>query len=396
MTKKLLLILTTGASLFTSCRKDLPESKTTQVLIPGPQSLYEVSGTMNTVPGIILLTPSDRSPSSVNQYLMMTNERGEILYNKQLPGAGYNFQKWNIDGKVRYTYLFNDPSSFHLPGMSNGPAVILDELLVEIKRVNLLSNNDIIASSNKPNLDIHDFILLSDDHYITMAYYPKQVTNIPAHLNPAARVTVHANIIQEVRNGSVIWQWDATDYPELYETSVQGNDFTDSTRILDYLHINSFFIDPRDGNLICSFRNTDQVLKINRKTGDIIWRLGGKNSDFALTPHQYFLKQHNATLVDNNQTLLLFDNGDGSRPYSRILEYKLDESSKTVTGFKAFNIPAPYTAFTGGVQKLGSNYFIGGGSGNYILEINPETGERILEMKGPPLYLTYRAHKYLN
>src|SRR6185436_20143917 len=87
-------------------------------------------------------------------------------------------------------------------------------------------------------------------------------------------------------NGVVIWQWDGTDYPEFYSTSVETNDFTNLSKTQDYMHMNSMTIDPRDNNLICSFRNLNQVVKLNRITGNVMWKLGGKNSDFPLTASQ--------------------------------------------------------------------------------------------------------------
>jgi hypothetical protein len=47
----------------------------------------------------------------------------------------------------------------------------------------------------------------------------------------------------------------------------------------------------------------------------------------------------------------------------------------------------------GSVQKMGSRYFIGGGSGNYVLEIDYTTGEKILELKSTANVATYRAYK---
>jgi hypothetical protein len=154
------------------------------------------------------------------------------------------------------------------------------------------------------------------------------------------------------------------------------------------------YIDSSDHNIVCSFRNQNQILKINRSSGAVLWRLGGKNSDFPLFSDQVFLRQHDANPTDNNQTLLIFDNGEATlRPESRVLEFKLDESNKKVLSFKSFTIPEPFTYYMGSVQKIGEEYFIGGGSANYILEINYVTGEKIKEFRGDA-YSTYRAYSF--
>ena len=95
--------------------------------------------------------------------------------------------------------------------------------------------------------------------------------------------------------------------------------------------------------------------------------------------------------MDNNETLLLFDNGDSAtRQQSRGLEFKLDERRKTVRGFKAYNIPEPFSQYMGSVDKIGDDYFIAGGSGNYLLEVNSVTGAKKFELKDS--LALYRAY----
>lgn len=388
------------AVLITSCHKTVdddrlitPQQSANEDTAGLQQNIYKVNVYKETVRSLILLSPYLPSQQDKGR-VMIFNEKGVLVKQKETGGAAFCFRRWVIAGKVRYTYIVNDVTALHLPGQLTGYAVIADENLNEIKKVHLLPHKDIVTGPGYVDLDVHDFILLSDEHYITMSYYPKAVSNIPADLSPHPNVKVVANIIQEIRNGEVVWQWDGTDYPEFYTTSAEGNKYTDSVAAQDYMHMNSMITDPRDNSLICSFRNTDQVLKIERGTGKIIWRLGGRNSNFPLSATQTFLRQHNATLIDDNNTLLLFDNGvSSSRTRSRILEFKLNEATRMVQGFKLYDIPAPFSQFMGSVQKTkAGNYFIGGGTGNYAMEINPATGERFIEFIGDRA--SYRAYKY--
>jgi hypothetical protein len=218
------------------------------------------------------------------------------------------------------------------------------------------------------------------------------VTNIPAYLHPSAQVQVQAPLIEEISNGLVVWQWDGSQDTSFYANSVEENNYGDSLVAQDYMHMNAMYIDPKDNGLVCSFRNQDQVIKINRQTGSIVWRLGGKNSDYRLYSDQVFLRQHNPSLADSGQTLLLFDDGEATlRPESRVVEFRLDEANKVVKSFKSFSIPEPFSSVMGSVQKIGDEYFIGGGSANYILEINYVTGQKVMEFTGSQT--TYRAFK---
>ena len=331
--------------------------------------------------GYLLLSP--RIPNDLQDgKLVIIDLSGNIILEKPINGIASDFRQWKIDGHTWYSYLVYDRNACQVMAAlgSSRHAVILDSALREIRQIHLMPFND-ITTSKKQDLDHHDFILLSLDHYITIASYPKIVHNIPRTLSGAAYSNVAVPVIQEVKNGAVVWQWDASDYPEFYNTSVRGNDFSNTAKVQDYMHINSIFLDPRDGNLIVSFHNLDQVVKINRPTGDIIWRLGGKNSDFPMTADTKFYNQHNATLTDNNQTLLILDNGEkNKRPYSRVLEFKLNENSKYITSFKSYDIPGKFIENQGSVQKIGGDYFICGGDANYFLRNNAATGAKKIKM----------------
>lgn len=325
--------------------------------------------------------------------LMVLDKKGKKIWEKNMPGASIDFRKWQVNGKVRYTYMEIDRTVGTPPlGIWPTTAVVLNESYQEIKRLRLLPFNSRL-SSDPTVLDGHDIIFLDDNHYITLAYFEKAVNNIPASLNPVANCKVVAAIIQEVINDQVVWEWESTNFPELYSSSVEGNVFSNGNVMHDYIHMNSMYVDPTDGNLICSNRNSNQILKISRTDGGILWRLGGTDSNFPMTGDMKFLRQHHATLTDNNQTLLLYDNGHiTERPFSRVLEFRLNEATKTINGFKAFKVPQNiFSQFMASVQKRGDTYFIGAGSEPKILEVNYITNQINFQMQLTDL--SYRAYK---
>lgn len=387
--KKLVLSSITGVLCFLfSCKKDnIPTTS-----IPADlQDIYSVKSLTAPGGGQIFVSPFSNTNS--NGALMILDEKGNVLQQKVTMSMPFNFKKWIVNGSIRYTFFVDNPSIFHIPniGQSTGYVEITDSNFNELNRVHLQSYSGIITGG--VDLDLHDFILIDDNHFYTQSYYQVKVSNIPDSLHPAANVSVVTPVIQEIQNGAVVWQWLGADHPEFYANSVEDNNFFDTTAVHDYMHMNSMVIDPKDNNLICSYRNQNQVIKIDHQTGNILWRLGGKNSDFALTSDQQFLRQHDATIEDDGQTIMLFDNGEATeRPYSRIVEATIDETAKTLKNYSAYNIPEPFTAYTGSVQRNGDIYFIGGGTANYVLEVNYKTGEKLLELSGT--LPTYRAFKY--
>ena len=82
----------------------------------------------------------------------------------------------------------------------------------------------------------------------------------------------HAWLRNQVSISSTIWA--GVPISESYQP-------VPASGLYDYFHINSVKLDT-DGNLLVSSRHTWTVYKVNRTTGAIIWRLGGKKSDFAL------------------------------------------------------------------------------------------------------------------
>jgi arylsulfate sulfotransferase len=347
----------------------------------------------NSTDGEIVLSTYSANLSSASTMVVL-DKYGNSIFERTVPNAAINFRKWTVNGKTRYTYMEYDPTVVQLTqGILPTTGVLLDENFREIKRLRLIPFNG-RTTADPSAIDAHDLIYLDDNHFITLSYIQKVVTNIPASLNPVANCKVVAPTIQEILNDKVVWEWDGSNYADLYTQSVEGNAFSNANVVHDYIHMNSIYIDPTDNNLICSMRNLNQIIKISRTDGHIIWRLGGTNSDFPLSANMKFLRQHNVTLTDNNQTLLVYDNGHATeRPYTRVLEFQLSTDTKSVSSFKAFTLPQNiFSQFMGSVQKRGDTYFISCGSVSKILEVNYVTGQVnfLLNMHD----VSYRALKY--
>jgi arylsulfate sulfotransferase len=386
--------------LFLECNKTTParpappsniQTTADSTPIVTDANFYSVTGNDTTsVQGEILMALNSKTDGK----LFFLDQRGSIKREVSVGTDVENLQKWNINGQVRYTY-------FHTEGVSTldgttgtelGYEMVCDSSLNILDSVKLLSFGN-IDENVQNKIDVHEFILLGDKHYIYETYYEELPQNIPDSLHPALGVKVAACIIQEVLNGEVVFQWDGTQYPELYSASQENNNFSDSTTLLDYMHLNSICVDSLDNNLVVSFRNLNEIVKLDRQTGQIIWRLGGNHSDFALTQDQIFLRQHYPRLIENGKTLIFVDNGhDSLRPYSRIVEFQLNQTTKTINSFKSFTIPDNFIQFAGSVKKEGNEYFIGGGSADYSLQVNYTTGQELLRMSLK--YSSYRALKY--
>jgi len=89
--------------------------------------------------------------------------------------------------------------------------------------------------------------------------------------------------------GNLIFEWDALAHYNITDVDA-GIDLTQQQ--IDFSHFNSVEIDS-DGNPLISARNLDEITKVDHNTGNIIWRLGGKNNQFTFANDNLgFSRQH--------------------------------------------------------------------------------------------------------
>jgi len=252
---------------------------------------------------------------------------------------------------------------------------------------------DSFTCGNGYTINGHEFQMIDSGHVLVMAYDTQTIdmSEIVPGGNPSAQVI--GLIIQELDSQrNVVFQWRSWDHFEI--TDATYIDFT-SWRI-DYVHGNAIELDD-DGNILISSRHMDEITKINRQTGDIIWRLGGLNNEFIFSADSVgFTRQHDIRRIDNGN-ITLFDNGNFHVPqYSRAVEYELDEVNLTCTLVWEYrDTPDNFGDCCGNVQRLpGGNTVIswGGPANPTMTEINP-AGEKELELtlNGAPMQWTYRT-----
>lgn len=336
-----------------------------------------------------------------HNYIFKLNNKGDLIFYKEVESNPFDFKKIiTDDNKVRYGYLVVDKSSNRISGVGYSPTklVVMDENYNEINNIKLSEYGDIKEGTELEN---HDFIYIDDNHYILSSYQVVEADNIPENLSNGNKTEVVAQVLQEVKDGEVIWQWISTDYEEFYNMSVENNTFDeDNETPLDYIHFNSMEIDPNDNNLICSFRNTDSIVKLDRETGEIIWILGGKYDEFNLDDEQLFSRQHHARLTEDGY-LTIYDNGVVNEN-SRAIKIKIDEENKEVIEFNEYSVDEFYK-YTGSVQEIDSEnevFLIGVGTQPGIdqnliaMEKNYSTGEVYFKISFDSGEGLYRCYKF--
>ena len=251
---------------------------------------------------------------------------------------------------------------------------------------------DSFYCGNGYTTDNHDLIVMNNGHAIVMSY-DRQIIDM-SQIVPGGQpnATVIGMIIQEIdENKNVVFQWRSWDHFEI--TDAIGINLTTST--VDYCHGNAMELD-NDGNIMVSSRHFNEITKISRTTGEMVWRLGGNNNEFTfINDSSFFSYQHDIRRIKNGN-ITLYDNGNRRDSlYSRAVEYSLDEVNKTATLVWQYrNSPDIFGPNRGSVQRLktGNTLICWGGTNPTLTEVTP-SGEIALEMSFPFRTYSYRVFK---
>jgi hypothetical protein len=258
--------------------------------------------------------------------------------------------------------------------------VIFDHAYREIAR---------LSAGNGYYGDHHEFLISPQDTALILIYSP-----VPWDLSSIGGLKndrVWEGIVQEldIETGKVLFEWHSIEHVGLLETYATVSQ--DGRPGLDYFHANSIEVD-HDNNLLVSARQTFTVYKIDRNTGEIIWRLGGKNSDFKMGPGTRFSYQHDARR-HRDGTISVFDNGTTifhdtvpeAVEESRGIVLKLDEEQMSATLLREYTHPDKQYAHAGGNMQLlpNDNVFIGWGRALVFSEFSKD-GELLFDARLPP------------
>jgi hypothetical protein len=234
--------------------------------------------------------------------------------------------------------------------------------------------------------DLHEFVITSRDTALLTSYVIRKADLRAA--GGARDGTIQDAIFQEIdlASGRLLLEWHSLDHVPLTESyaPVEAN--------WDFFHINSVDLDD-DGNLLISSRSMQTVYKLD-KTGKILWRLGGKRSDFAIGPGAHFAWQHDARRQPDG-TLTIFDNGatPAVEKLSRGLILELDEQAMSATLVRQYTHPKILSGSQGSMQLLGNgNVFVGWGEVPHVSEFD-YAGRMLFDAVLGAKYQSYRAFR---
>jgi hypothetical protein len=342
-----------------------------------PPSLAVVRPAHGAARGLVFLAPSS-GPGA--RGAMIVDEAGELVwFHPVAHKAVADFKVGLYRGKPVLTWWEGKT----VQGLADGEWVVVDSSYRELLRFSAASGR---------HADLHELVLTSDGTALVTSN--ETVTWDLRSVGGSRRGQVVGGVVQEVAlpSGRLVREWRSLEHVAVDETQVKS---APGPRF-DYFHVNSVDVAP-DGNLIISARNTWAAYKVNRRTGRIIWRLGGRRSDFALGRGARFEWQHDVR-EHAHGVVSVFDNAaaPAEEPESRALLLSLDLKRMRASLEHAYvHRPDPVLShFLGNAQLLaGGNVFVGWGGSPYLTEFTA-AGAIAFDARLPYGGQSYRAFRF--
>jgi Arylsulfotransferase (ASST) len=353
--------------------------------------------------GLIFVAPygfSSEAQYGQSGSLMLDND-GNPLWFRPLSSPNLmntDFRIQTLNGTPVLTFwqgtLATSPAYLNSPAGSSEPGscyYILDSTYRVIKTV---------AAQFGFISDVHEFLITPANTALLLS-----TRAIPMNLGPyggPAKGYVQDFAVQEIdlQTNNVLFFWDALKNIPLTDSYEPASSATSSGDVWDVYHLNSISLTDSPTDILVSSRNTWTIYRINKPTGSIVWRLGGKQSGFTVESGAAFSWQHDARFLPNNVVSLFDDNCCESEsvppgtPPSHGLFLQLDLVNMTAGAMKEYyHDPNLNVASQGNTQSLtDGNVFVGWGQGAYYSEFAPAGNS----VDNPGMNLLYDAQLATN
>lgn len=231
---------------------------------------------------------------------------------------------------------------------------------------------------------------------------PADCVDMTAYGGTAADTVIDAEILELGLDGTVLWRWLSRDHiPVDWSERLLNKGFASAYRddgSWDLVHINS--IEPIDDDILVSMRNIDALLRIDKVTGTIEWKIGGTESPESLRvldatgapiTEPALGAQHDARVLPDG-TITTYDNGSLMDRLPRAIRYQVDDIARTATMVETvyhqqIDSGSPCC---GGIRRLPNGNWVGSWGPIPIAgEVGPD-GSPILSLNFDSRYGPYR------
>lgn len=228
--------------------------------------------------------------------------------------------------------------------------------------------------------DGHEYNLLPNGNALLMSYKPRYGVDLRPVGGRANRGLLDGAIQEQTPDGQVVWEWNSKDHVTLKETperwwqrAWRNPHFDQNGRIrYDQFHLNS--VEPWRDMYVLSTRHTDTIWGISKRTGEVIWKLGGVPTDKSLEvvgndPFGDYPVSGNHDVRMIGDVLTVHDNGVKvkGRP-TRALLYRINLEDRTATYIDDFrdNEASDNGHCCGSFRKMGDGWVVAWGAAPWV------------------------------
>jgi len=242
----------------------------------------------------------------------------------------------------------------------------------------------VIRGVNGAAADIHEIQLLPNGNYLIGAQVVYEADTTA--FGGSSDSSVIGVEIQEVSpDGDSVWTWASRDHIGLEETGRWWEQPILDNEPYDIVHWNS--AELTGNRLLLSFRHLDAVYEIDRRTGEVAWKLGGTGTPASLEvrddPHgDYPLgAQHDARL-ESDGTVTVFDNRTGLGDAPRAVRYRIDRDRSRARLVQSIaDADVPFSFCCGSARRLDSGNWLIGWGGNPVVGGYDGDGNRLFNLR---------------
>jgi hypothetical protein len=305
-----------------------------------------------------------------------------------------DFRLWNLNGT---DYLSTILYKFREDSIGHG--IIMDNSYKVVK--------EILPPPETPGFNMHELSLVDNGTAAVYFTFRPEYVNISDITDQTRSHGWIMNMgIREVdlRDGQTTFEWWAYPDVSLRESNVAVEHLNGPyPQGWNWFHGNSI-VKNSHGDYLISSRYTDTIFKLSGGDGKILWRLGGRYSDFELVDFN-FSRQHDAQWIEgecdgDTETITFLDNGsDGITSTANIshgLKVRLEKGPMTAKVLQRWPRPDNKRSnLRGNLQNLpGGNVFAAWSDNSFISE-HTSTGDLVMASEfSSKRFVTYRAYKF--
>jgi hypothetical protein len=246
-------------------------------------------------------------------------------------------------------------------------------------------NTDLHELEREPN---GDYLMISSNH-------PRLHVDLTEYGGGADDTVADQQVEEIAPNGEQVWKWDTKDHIDLDQTGrwwpkIIGEPFK------DIIHMNA--VEPvGDDAVLISVRHNDAIYKIDKASGEIVWKLGGIWTPESLNvlgdpQGSYPLGGQHDVRLEPDGTVTVYDNNTGFAPSPRALRYAIDENARTATLLESVTDPLVPSSFCCGSARHSADgsWLMSWGGRSLVTEFDA-AGDRAFKLGFGGTAFSYRA-----